>query len=79
LKPLDQKKKKVKPFRRENYNVQILEELKDYLLKNPSVRFCQALYNLKIVDKQDRFYEESSKTLARVRFVMEDEDGEDSL
>jgi hypothetical protein len=66
-------------FKRENYNVQILEELREYLLRNPSIRFCQALYNLKIVDKQDRFYEESSKTLARVRFTLEDDDDEDFL
>jgi hypothetical protein len=61
-------------FKRENYNVQILEELREYLLKNPSIRFCQALYNLKIVDKEDRFYEESSKTLNRVRLVIEDDE-----
>jgi hypothetical protein len=63
-------------FKRENYNVQILEELREYLLRNPSIRFCQALYNLKIVDKQDRFYEESSKTLSRVRFTLEDDEEE---
>jgi hypothetical protein len=61
-------------FKRENYNVQILEELREYLLKNPSIRFCQALYNLKIVDKEDRFYEESSKTLNRVRLTIEDDE-----
>jgi len=61
-------------FKRENYNVQILEDLREYLLKNPSIRFCQALYNLKIVDKEDRFYEESSKTLNRVRLVIEDDE-----
>jgi hypothetical protein len=61
-------------FKRENYNVQILEELREYLLKNPSIRFCQALYNLKIIDKEDRFYEESSKTLNRVRLVIEDDE-----
>jgi hypothetical protein len=65
-------------FKRENYNVQILEELREYLLKNPSIRFCQALYNLNIVGKEDRFYEESSKTLSRVRLVVED-DEEDFL
>jgi hypothetical protein len=63
-------------FKRENYNVQILEELREYLLKNPSIRFCQALYNLNIVAKEDRFYEESSKTLSRVRVVIEDDEEE---
>lgn len=66
-------------IKRINYNIEILETLKDYLLKNPNIRFCQALYNLRIVDKQDRFYEESGRTLGRVREVLEEEDGEDFL
>ena len=64
-------------FKRINYNIELLELVKDYLLANPDVRFCQALYALGIVDKQDRFYEESSKTLARLRANLEDEDEED--
>lgn len=63
-------------IKRINYNIEILETLKDYLLKNPNVRFCQALYNLKIVDKQDRFFEESGRTLSRVIVALE-EDGDD--
>lgn len=65
--------------KRINYNIEILETLKDYLLANPNVRFCQALYNLKIVDKQDRYYEESSKTLSRVRVNLEDDEDGDYL
>lgn len=65
-------------IKRINYNIEILETLKDYLLANPNVRFCQALYNLKIVDKQDRFLEESGRTLSRVRLALE-EDEEDYL
>lgn len=65
-------------IKRINYNIEILETLKDYLLANPNVRFCQALYNLKIVDKQDRFLEESGRTLSRVRLALE-EDDEDFL
>jgi hypothetical protein len=38
---------------------------------NPKIRFCQALYNLNIVDKEDRFYEDSSKTLTRLRRLIE--------
>jgi hypothetical protein len=38
---------------------------------NPKIRFCQALYNLTIVDKEDRFYEDSSKTLTRLRKLIE--------
>lgn len=66
-------------LKRINYNIEILETLKDYLLANPNIRFCQALYNLKIVDKQDRFYEESSKTLSRVKLSLEDDDEEDFI
>ncbi len=61
-------------IKRINYNVELLETLKDYLLANPNVRFCQALYNLRIVDKQDRYNEESSRTLSRLRESLEDDD-----
>ncbi len=61
-------------LKRINYNVEILERLREYLLANPNVRFCQALYNLRIVDKQDRYSEESSRTLVRVRESLEDDD-----
>lgn len=61
-------------LKRINYNVEILERLREYLLANPNVRFCQALYNLRIVDKQDRYSEEPSRTLSRVRESLEDED-----
>ena len=66
-------------IKRINYNIEILETIKDYLLANPNVRFCQALYNLKIVDKQDRFLEESGRTLSRVRLALEEDDDEDFL
>jgi hypothetical protein len=61
-------------IKRINYNVELLETLKDYLLANPNVRFCQALYNLRIVDKKDRYNEESSRTLSRVRENLEYDD-----
>lgn len=66
-------------IKRINYNIEILETLKDYLLANPNIRFCQALYNLKIVDKQDRFLEESGRTLLRVRLALEEDGDEDFL
>ena len=66
-------------IKRINYNIEILETLKDYLLANPNIRFCQALYNLKIVDKQDRFLEESGRTLSRVRLALEEDGDEDFL
>lgn len=50
-----------------NTSIEILKLVEDYLLMYPQIRFCQALYNLGIVDEKDRFYEQSSITLARVR------------
>jgi hypothetical protein len=52
---------------RNNTSIEVLKLLEDYLLMYPQIRFCQALYNLDIIDKEDRFYEQSSITLARVR------------
>jgi hypothetical protein len=52
---------------RNNTSIEVLKLLEDYLLMYPQTRFCQALYNLDIIDKEDRFYEQSSITLARVR------------
>lgn len=59
-------------------NKELLEILRETLCKNPELRFIQALWNLKIIDKEpswnpgevnppiDRFYEESVRTLERV-------------
>jgi len=65
-------------LKRINYNVEILERLKDYLLANPNVRFCQALYNLGIIGKEDKYYEEPSRTLVRMMMILEQDD-EDSI
>lgn len=63
---------------RKEGNERLLQLLKDYLEANPDIRFIQALWNLKIIDKEpswnpgevnppiDRFYEESVRTLERV-------------
>jgi len=53
-----------------NISIEILKLLEDYLLMYPNIRFCQALYNLDIVGKEDRYNELSSKTLSRVRKVL---------
>lgn len=50
-----------------NITIEILKLLEDYILTNPQIRFCQALYNLGIVNNEDKFYEESNRTLARLR------------
>lgn len=70
---------KVDARKRDRCNIELLETIKDYLLANPSQRFCQALYNLKVVDKVDRFYEESQKTLERVRVNLEEDEWEEDF
>jgi len=52
---------------RSKYNLEILEEVKKFLEKQPDIRFIQALWALNIVDKEDRFYEEPEITLAKVK------------
>ena len=54
-------------YRRQKYNLEILEEVKNFLEKQPDMRFIQALWALNIVDKEDRFYEEPEITLAKVK------------
>lgn len=63
---------------RKEENEKILKILKDYLEANPNIRFIQALWNLRIIDRDpiwkpgeagppiDRFYEEPSETLKRI-------------
>lgn len=63
---------------RKEENEKLLKILKDYLEANPDIRFIQALWNLRIIDRDpvwnpgeinppiDRFYEEPSETLKRI-------------
>lgn len=65
---------------RKEGNEKLLQLLKDYLEANSDIRFIQALWNLKIIDKEpswnpgevnppiDRFYEEPAETLKRIRY-----------
>lgn len=50
-------------------NIEVLKILVDYMKQNPDIRFFQALYNLEIMSAKniDRFYEEPSETLTRMR------------
>ena len=48
-------------------NLEILKRLDTFLHENPEMRFIQALWALNIVDNSDRFYEESSYTLKKMR------------
>ena len=52
---------------RQKYNLEILEKVKNFLTQHPDMRFIQALWALNIIDKEDRFYEESEITLTKVK------------
>ena len=57
-----------------------MEILRETLCKNPELRFIQALWNLRIIDRDpvwnpgeinppiDRFYEEPAETLKRIGY-----------
>ena len=52
-------------------NREILKILSEYIDKNPDLRFIQALWALKIIDRDepgiiDRFHEESMDTLKKL-------------
>lgn len=51
-------------------NLKILKEILDKIIDNPELRFIQILWALGIVDREDRFYEEPSVTLERVRKIV---------
>ena len=63
---------------RQRCNFYILNELMNYVINNPDIRFIQALWNVNIIDRvensdnviRDRFFEEPNETLKRMRKVM---------
>lgn len=57
-------------MKRQEYNQIIFNELRNYLSEHSDIRFIQALYNLNIVDNEDRFYEESQITLERMGNIL---------
>lgn len=64
-------KKEITRQRKES-NKELLNILTKYIKTNPDTRFIQALWALKIIDRQedniiDRYYEEPDKTLERIR------------
>ena len=59
------------PNPKNNITIEILKLIEDYILMNPQIRFCQALYNLGIINNEDKFYEESNRTLVRLRKNIE--------
>ena len=51
----------------EDINMKIYEELGDFLLSHPELRFIQVLWILGIVNDEDRFYERSEETLRKLK------------
>ena len=58
---------------RQEYNLKILAKIKEYILKNPELRFIQILWALKIINREegtfnieDRFHEEPNKTFYKL-------------
>ena len=59
--------------KRQEYNLKILQRLFTLIMDEPDLRFIQALWTLKLVDREndslnikDRFYEEPEDTLRRI-------------
>lgn len=59
--------------KRQEYNLKILQKLFALIMNEPDLRFIQALWALKLVDRdegslsiKDRFYEEPEDTLKRI-------------
>ena len=51
--------------------MRLVREVFDKVIEHPELRFIQILWNLKIVDNEDRFYEESVDTYKRLSSVLE--------
>lgn len=63
----------MKVNKRQKYNLKILQRLFTLIMDEPDLRFIQALWTLKLVDREndslnikDRFYEEPEDTLRRI-------------
>ena len=62
--------------KRQENNLKIFQKLFTLIMDEPDLRFMQALWALKIIDRnddsleiKDRFYEESEETLKRMESV----------
>ena len=54
---------------RQEINLKILNQLKQYIEKYPDIRFCQLLYMLNFYN-EDKFYEESKITLEKITNLL---------
>lgn len=52
-------------------NKEILNIIQEYINKNTKQRFIQVLWNLDIINNQDRFNEEPQVTLKRIKTRLE--------
>ena len=59
--------------KRQEYNIKILQKLFTLIMNEPDLRFIQALWALRLIDRDeestfilDRFYEEPEDTFKRV-------------
>ena len=59
--------------KRQEYNLKILQKLFALIMNEPDLRFIQALWTLKLIEREkdsldikDRFYEEPEDTLKRM-------------
>lgn len=52
-------------------NTEILQIVAQYIKENPKQRFIQALWNLDIINKMDRYNEEPMITLKRIKHRLE--------
>jgi len=48
-------------------NKQIINLLDQFFKENPTIRFIQALHALSIIETDDKFYEESTLTIKKLR------------
>ena len=70
------KKETSEDFDRQRYNanLEILSIVKEYIENNPKQRFTQVLWNLSIANATDRFSEESTTTLNRVKIKLQQQE-----
>ncbi len=53
---------------RQRLNLEILEEIKQFIKTSPDQRFTQALTNLGLGDCKDTYHHEPDETLERVKY-----------
>lgn len=58
---------------RQSYNFLILKIIEEEIEKNPDLRFIQLLWKLKIITREDCFYEESSETYKKLKKETEND------